>query len=262
MRGAFTGNARERSMGAAFTTAIHIALVAALLAFRPGFDRPEAPEPPLAIDLVPETPAETPVVEPLPIESAKADDASSLPPGPAERTEAGAPAAREEMDRTLSPLPAASFPPAPAPSAGLSPDGEAGRGRGGDGSGAGSGGGGTGAGSGAPREQALAAPHWITKPTWAQMKQHNPRRAALERVSGTALLACRVDSRRRPRDCRILSEAPRGYGFGSAALAAVRVGRISPVMRDGAPVPEALVGIPVTFRNCRPGDPACADSPD
>jgi protein TonB len=265
MQAAFTSNAPERRMGAAFTIAIHIGLVAALLAFRPDFDAPVEPAPPLAVDLMPAPPPERPVVEPLPVEVAAGDADSALSRQQAKRTEAEGPAPkalREQMDRMPSPAPFASFPPGPAPTTGLAPDGTTGGGQEGNGSGAGSGGGGSGTGSGAGSKPALDAPHWITKPTWSQMKLHNPRRAALERVSGTALLACRVDSRKRPRDCRILSEAPRGYGFGSAALAAIRVGRIRPVMRDGAPVHEAWVGIPVTFRNCSPRDPTCVDSPD
>ncbi|MFL6843891.1 MAG: TonB family protein [Allosphingosinicella sp.] len=94
------------------------------------------------------------------------------------------------------------------------------------------------------------------------MKLHDPARAATESVSGTAVLACRIDSRQRARSCRILSETPRGYGFGSAALAVVRLGRISPAMRDGVPVYDAWVRIPVTFRNCSAADPTCVDSLD
>ena len=261
MQAGFTGKAPERRMGAAFTTAVHIGLLAALFAVRPDFVSPVKRASPLEVDLVPAPPPERAVVEPLPVELAEDDAASSLAPPQAGRAEeaASAPtASQEEMDRTLSPLPIASFPAGPASAAEPAPDGETGQGRGGDGSGAGAGGGGTGAGD----ARVLHPPDWITKPSWSQMKQHNPRRAALERVSGTALLACRVDPRQRPRSCRILSETPRGYGFGSAALAVVRVGRIRPAMRDGAPIYEAWVGIPVTFRNCRYRDPSCVDSPD
>jgi protein TonB len=94
------------------------------------------------------------------------------------------------------------------------------------------------------------------------MALHNPRRAARERVSGTALLACRVDSRQRARSCRILRESPLGYGFGSAAVAAVRLGRINPAMRDGVPDRKAWVGIPVTFRNCGDRRQDCVSSVD
>jgi protein TonB len=89
------------------------------------------------------------------------------------------------------------------------------------------------------------------------MEEHNPWQALLEGITGTVVLACRIDVRQRARNCRVLSETPRGYGFGSAALAVVRLGRISPAMRDGLPVYKAWVRIPVTFHNCRKTDSDC-----
>jgi TonB family protein len=260
MAAAFARSAPERRMSAAFTAAIHAALLAALLTFRPDFEEPAEPARPLAVDLVPVPPPEPPVVEPMALEEA----ASTPDRRPAGRPDPGSPAKalRQDMDRTLSDAPSPTFPPGPAPGTGTAPDGEEGPGQAGNGAGSGAGGSGSGNGSGGGVKVALEAPHWVTKPSRDQMEQHNPPRAATERVTGTAVLACRIDSRQRARNCRILSEAPRGYGFGTAALATVRLGRISPAMRDGLPAYEAWVRIPVTFRNCGAGEPGCVDSLD
>ncbi len=190
MPAAFARSAPERRMSAAFTAAIHVALLAALLTFRPDLDEPVDPARPLAVDLVPAPPPEVPVVEPVTLEEARSRPSRQR----AGRPDPGAAAPRAlrpDMDRTLSDLPAPAFPPGPAQAAGQAPDGEAGTGSAGAGAGAGAGGSGSGPGAGS--RAALDAPHWIAKPTWSQMKLHNPPRAAAERVSGTAVVACRIE---------------------------------------------------------------------
>ncbi|HEX8306822.1 MAG TPA: energy transducer TonB [Allosphingosinicella sp.] len=283
MQAAYGSRAPERRTSAAFTIAIHAAILALLLSFRPAFDEPTDPAPPLAVDFLPAPTPEAPVVEPKPIKEEPARTSSTLSlqrPGGSEAGGRAPREKREDMDRTISPLAVAAFPPGPAPATGIAPDGPAGMGRAADGAGAGAGGRGTGTGTGtgsgsgpgsrpAPAsrsrsgpEDTLEAPRWISKPTWSQMQQYNPYRAVTARVSGTAVLACRVDSRQRARRCRLLGETPRGYGFGAAALETVRLGRIAPVMRGGVPDYKAWVRIPITFHNCKKSDLACADSRD
>jgi periplasmic protein TonB len=278
MQAAFANRAPERRMSAAFAIAIHVAMLALLLSFRPQFSLPAEPAPPLAVDLVPAPPPEAPVVEPKPIEEEPARTSSTLSlqrPGGSESAPPAPRELREDMDRTITPFAAPAFPSGPAPATGIAPDGVAGTGRAGNGDGTGAGGRGTGTGTGtgsgsgpgsrpgaSSQEVALTPPRWIRKPTFRQMEMYNPPRAIGERVSGTAILACRVDSGRRARRCRILSETPRGYGFGTAALNTVRLGRIDPAMRGGLPDYKAWVRIPVTFRNCAAGEPACVNSLD
>jgi hypothetical protein len=192
MQATFANRSPERKMGAAFTVAIHIALLAALLTFRPDLAEPVEPERSLAVDLVPAPPPEAPILEPVPVEQAP----STASRQSAAAAEAGAPApetARQEIDRTAAVAPAASFPAGPAPSAEPGSAGTAGTGLAGDGAGSGPGPGGSGTGAGTRARAAFDPPSWIAKPTFSQMALHNPRRAARERVSGTALLACRVD---------------------------------------------------------------------
>lgn len=260
MQAAISNPAPEKKLSAAFAAALHIALLALLLSFRPDVGGLVEPDPPLAVDLVPAPEPVEPIVEPAPVVVARGETASLPSRHQAGRDEAGAPAPkalREDMDRTLANVPVASFPPGPAPATGVAADGAGGTGLAGDGFGTGAGGRGSGMG-----KAALDAPHWISKPTWSQMKQYNPPQAAAERVSGTALLSCRIDSSQRARNCRVLRETPRGYGFGSAALATVRFGRIRPAMRDGIPAYDAWVAIPISFDNCSAADPGCADTRD
>ncbi|HYW16765.1 MAG TPA: TonB family protein [Allosphingosinicella sp.] len=283
MQATSASRAPERRTSAAITIAIHVAMLALLLSFQPSFDEPMDPAPPLAVDFLPAPPPKAPVVEPKPIEEEPTRTSSTLSlqrPGGSEAGGRAPREMREDMDRTITPLPVAAFPSGPAPATGIALDGLAGLGRATDGAGIGAGGRGTGTGTGtgsgsgpgsrpAPasgartsHDVAPTAARWISKPTFDEMELHNPRRAIVQRVSGTAILACRVDSRQRARRCRIVSETPRGYGFGAAALETVRLGRIAPVTHGGVPDYKAWVRIPITFRNCKKSDLACVDSLD
>lgn len=82
--------------------------------------------------------------------------------------------------------------------------------------GGGSGGGGEGRGG---RDVArVYTASWAPSMDFAKDHRHYPRRAAKARVEGVAWLKCRVIRDDRVRDCRLIGESPRGYGFGRAAL--------------------------------------------
>lgn len=114
----------------------------------------------------------------------------------------------------------------------------------GDGSGSGTGdGGGTGRGSARPRDQAAA---WIVRPSDQEMRAAYPFQARSEKVAGAVLLSCRV-KHKRARNCRIVTESPRDYNFGLAAMKVVYKGRIkAPVLSDQDPE-TVRVSIPITF---------------
>ena len=59
---------------------------------------------------------------------------------------------------------------------------------------------------------------WAPSMNFSKDNKHYPRRAAKARVEGVAWLKCRVIRDDRVRDCRVIDESPRGYGFGEAAL--------------------------------------------
>ena len=70
-----------------------------------------------------------------------------------------------------------------------------------------------------PAKPLPGAPHWLSLPTRAQMDTAYPTAGARAGgVTGTATLDCRIGADGRMADCMIADEAPRGRGFGEAAL--------------------------------------------
>lgn len=88
----------------------------------------------------------------------------------------------------------------------------------GNGSGGASGDGGGGAGQGGRGVASVYTASWAPSMNFSKDNKRYPRRAAKARVEGVAWLKCRVIRGDRVRDCRVIDESPRGYGFGEAAL--------------------------------------------
>lgn len=80
---------------------------------------------------------------------------------------------------------------------------------------------------------AITNPHWLERPR--NLSRYYPRRALLRGVEGAVALDCIV-SITGHLGCSVISEAPRGWGFGDAALRIAADHRMSPAVRDGAPV--------------------------
>lgn len=103
----------------------------------------------------------------------------------------------------------------------------------GQGSGAGIGsGGGTGVG-------ASSGVRWIRQLTAEEKREVYPNLAARRRISGRAVILCRINRDTTVTRCRDESESPVGQGFGRAAVRASRYMRIRPrvvngVVQDGA----------------------------
>lgn len=105
----------------------------------------------------------------------------------------------------------------------------------GTGSGAGTG---TGPGSGAG-VGASSGPRWVRELTAAEKREIYPSLAARRRISGEAVILCRINRDTTVTHCRDESEQPTGQGFGRAAVRAARYMRIRPrvvngVVQDGA----------------------------
>ncbi len=89
-------------------------------------------------------------------------------------------------------------------------------------------------------------PYWTQKPDGDDMSSFYPPRAARQDINGRARIKCLIAADGRLADCRVLSEAPQGEGFGAAAIALSAKFRLLP--------PDGLVGsappeitIPIVF---------------
>jgi hypothetical protein len=83
-------------------------------------------------------------------------------------------------------------------------------------------GGGAQPGSGLPRyadDPIVSRVRWVGAPTYAQVTAAYPEKARLARASGHVALNCPILRTRRLGHCDVISEFPRGLGFGGAAQA-------------------------------------------
>jgi protein TonB len=191
---------------------------------------------PLVVDLLP---AEERVPPPEPVRSPPRHETRHRVEAPAPARLAAAPAQRMETAFVVS------APPVP-PAATGSAAGGTGTSAGGNGNGPGGGGPG-----GNPPPAAMRPAEWVVQPSNAQLMPYNPPRAAREYVNGVADLSCKVLRTQRLKDCRIVSERPRGYGFGRAALNAAPIFRINPPMRGDMALEDERIVFSVAFNNRR-----------
>ena len=93
-------------------------------------------------------------------------------------------------------------------------------------------------------------PHVITNPDWVSgpVQPYFPAAASRAHLSGRAKLECVVNAEGLLENCKVLAEAPAGYGFGYTALTMVGQFRMRPKTRDGQPVGGAIVVIPLDFQ--------------
>jgi len=96
---------------------------------------------------------------------------------------------------------------------------------------------------------ALSVSHvdWLRQPNGRDLSDFYPPQAAVNRLAGQALLACRVEISGTLHDCFVTDESPAGYGFGAAALKMSDKFRMKPEMVNGVPIAGERVIIPINF---------------
>lgn len=97
-------------------------------------------------------------------------------------------------------------------------------------------------------------PPWTRVPTQAEVDAAWPKDAA-GLASGQAALRCALDKTGVLRGCNVISESPRGRGFGKAAQALARDFRITFAPEDAKSVKNFKIDVPFRFR-----DPALPDA--
>jgi len=98
----------------------------------------------------------------------------------------------------------------------------------------------------------VSNPAYLSMPSPEEVSARYPKAALGADVSGHVTLDCEVTADGMLASCAVTSETPTGLGFGDAARALVTMYRMEPMMRDGQPVPNVHINVPVTFETDPP----------
>ncbi|WP_082765509.1 MULTISPECIES: TonB family protein [unclassified Phenylobacterium] len=93
----------------------------------------------------------------------------------------------------------------------------------------------------------IVSPHWIQRPSGADINRFYPVEAARRETEGRAVIVCGVNGEGTLVDCKVVEEAPVNFGFGEAALKLSTRFRMTPTTADGQSVAGGTVRIPLRF---------------
>lgn len=106
----------------------------------------------------------------------------------------------------------------------------------------------------------ITRPNWTARPDGLDLQRFYPAAAREAGIGGRATIACQVTSRGTLNDCTIVSEEPKGAGFGEASLLAASKFRMRPTTTDGKPVEGGAVRVPIVW-SVEPDEPDPAPAP-
>ncbi len=96
------------------------------------------------------------------------------------------------------------------------------------------------------RPAGIVNPDWVKRPTPEEITSAWPTRALEHGVKGRAEISCRVNIQGLAEACSLISEFPKDFGFGDAALSLAPQFQFRPATRDGEPI-ASQVNVPVAF---------------
>jgi TonB family protein len=100
---------------------------------------------------------------------------------------------------------------------------------------------------GPPGKPVVVNPDWVQKPDGATVERYYPAYPWGAGVEGRATIECVVTVEGTTADCKVISEDPRGAGFGEAVISMATTFRFRPKTIDGKPVGGAKVVVPIKF---------------
>ncbi len=98
-----------------------------------------------------------------------------------------------------------------------------------------------------PGSMITQRPQWVARPDAKDIQRVYPKVAGRLAIGGRAVLQCRVRLTGAADSCVVVSESPRGFGFGAAAVQMSPSFLFSPELRDGVAVDDGRIRIPISF---------------
>jgi TonB family protein len=94
--------------------------------------------------------------------------------------------------------------------------------------------------------QAITKPDWLTRPSASELSAVYPAHAMQHHIAGQAAITCVVNVHGLLEACQVVSESPRGEGFGAAALLLAPTISMTPAIGPAGPVPWTVT-IPIRW---------------